>query len=228
MALTQPTSRGAAFRAGFRARIERPVAAVFMRTGLTPNALTLIGFGISVVGAWLASSQLWFLAGLIAAFGAVFDLFDGALARATGKSSKLGAFLDSTFDRAGEAVVYIGIALGLTALDPDRAGQAVFASTAAMAAAFMVSYSRAKSESLGFSSGTGMANIGFAPREVRTVLLSLGLIVAGLIPSPDVSTRWLVIVGTLGLIAVLATLTTIQRILFVYNQSRSINQEVQK
>jgi hypothetical protein len=109
-----------------------------------------------------------------------------------------------------------------------------------MAAAFMVSYSRAKSESLGFSSGTGMANVGFAPREVRTVLLSLGLVIAGVIPATDVDTRWLVLVGTLGLIAVLATLTTIQRILFVYNQARSTtqststlptqatNQEVQK
>lgn len=216
------------FRSRVRASIEAPVAGFFGRLGLTPNALTLIGFGISVVGAYFAATQSWLLAGLIAAFGAVFDLFDGALARATGKSSKLGAFLDSTFDRAGEAVVYIGIAVGIIALDPSRAGQAIFATTAAMAAAFMVSYSRAKSESLGFSSGTGMANIGFAPREVRTVLLSLGLIIAGLIPSTDTNTRWLILVATLGLIAILATLTTIQQILFVYNQSKSTNQEVQK
>ena len=49
---------------------------------------------------------------LVLAFG-IFDLFDGTLARATGKATKLGAFLDSTFDRAGEAIVYLGIAAGL-------------------------------------------------------------------------------------------------------------------
>jgi len=213
-------SRGAAFRAAFRARIEGPVARVFIRTHLTPNMLTLIGFAIAVIGAWLAAIQLWLIAGVIVAFGAVFDLFDGALARATGKSSKLGAFLDSTFDRAGEAVVYIGIAVGLTIVTAagTSAVVAIGATVAAMGAAFMVSYIRAKSESLGFSSGTGMANIGLAPREVRTAILGLALIVAGLLPTSE-TTWWTVLVGALGLIAILATITTIQRILFVYQQS---------
>jgi phosphatidylglycerophosphate synthase len=222
------------FRSRFRASIEAPVAKVFVRTGLSPNALTLIGFGIAVVGAYFASAGSWLVAGIIVAFGAVFDLFDGALARATGKTSNLGAFMDSTFDRAGEAVVYIGIAIGLMAtLDTFGAGLA----TGAMAAAFMVSYTRAKSESLGFSSGTGMASVGFAPREVRTAILVLGLLL-GLVEqhsSFDVSlsvpsgqgvvfgsmTSPLLLDLALGLIAVLATVTTIQRILFVYNQSKS-------
>jgi phosphatidylglycerophosphate synthase len=233
MAATQPTSRGAAFRANFRARIEAPVAKVFIRTGLTPNALTLIGFGISFIGAWLAATQSWLLAGIVVALGAGFDLFDGALARATGKTSKLGAFMDSTFDRAGEAVVYVGVTVGVAlASEPERVTTAILAATAAMAASFMVSYARAKSESLGFSSGTGMANVGLAPREVRTVILSVGLVAAGLVPGGDPSTSWLILVGALGLIAILATLTTVQRILFVYRQSKSttesMNQEVQK
>ena len=101
------------FRTRVRSSIERPVAGIFGRLGLTPNALTLIGFGIAVIGAWLAAAQMWLVAGLVVAFGAIFDLFDGALARATNKVSKFGAFLDSTMDRAGEAVVYGGVALGL-------------------------------------------------------------------------------------------------------------------
>jgi CDP-diacylglycerol---glycerol-3-phosphate 3-phosphatidyltransferase len=239
MAATRPSSgsRGAAFRATFRERIEAPVAAVFIRTHLTPNMLTLIGFGIAVVGAYLAATQSWIAAGLVVGFGAAFDLFDGALARATGKSSKLGAFLDSTFDRAGEAVVYIGIAAG--AIRGDFEAGAVLAA-AAMAAAFMVSYTRAKSESLGFSSGSGLANVGLAPREVRSVILVVGLIVlnfAGPIGpwSFDCPTDQLVLCvapdayhagdivlgGTLGLLAILATVTTIQRILFVYRQAQS-------
>ena len=188
-------------------RIEEPVAKVFMRTGLTPNALTLIGFGIAVIGAALAVAQLWVVAGLVVGFGAAFDLFDGALARATNTTSKLGAFMDSVFDRAGEVVVYVGIVVALIRAN-QLDGAAIAA--AAMAAAVMVSYTRAKSESLGFSSGTGMANVGLAPREVRSVILMLGLIAAAI----DIR----ILIGALALIAILATLTTIQRILFVYRQ----------
>jgi CDP-diacylglycerol--glycerol-3-phosphate 3-phosphatidyltransferase len=201
---------GAALRASFRQRIEAPVAAIFVRTRLTPNMLTLIGFGIAVVGALLAAAQLWLVAGLVVGFGAAFDLFDGALARATGKSSKLGAFLDSTFDRAGEAIVYVGIVVGFIRLG-ETTGAALAA--AAMAAAFMVSYTRAKSESLGFTAGTGMANVGLAPREVRSAILVVGLIGAAF------DTRALI--GALALIAILAAVTTIQRILFVYHQAPS-------
>jgi CDP-diacylglycerol--glycerol-3-phosphate 3-phosphatidyltransferase len=201
---------GAALRASFRQRIEAPVAAIFVRTRLTPNMLTLIGFGIAVVGAFLAAAQLWLVAGLVVGFGAAFDLFDGALARATGTSSKLGAFLDSTFDRAGEAIVYVGIVVGFMRLG-ETTGAALAA--AAMAAAFMVSYTRAKSESLGFTAGTGMANVGLAPREVRSVILVVGLIGAAF------DAR--VLIGALALIAILATVTTIQRIVFVYHQAQS-------
>ena len=198
------------FRTRVRAGIERPVAAFFGRLGLTPNALTLIGFGIAVIGAYFAAAQSWLVAGLIVAFGALFDLFDGALARATNATSKFGAFMDSTFDRAGEAVVYIGlvVALGRVSL----IGGAEVAALA-MAASFMVSYTRAKSESLGFSSGSGMASVGLAPREVRTVILVVGLAAAA------IDVRWLI--GALALIAILATVTTIQRIYFVYQQSKS-------
>jgi len=232
------------FRARVRAGIEGPVAGVFGRLGLTPNALTLIGFGIAVVAAWFASQQFWLVAGLLVAFGAVFDLFDGALARATNKVSRFGAFMDSTFDRAGEAVVYIGIAFGLFA--PTFIGDArlsipynnvhtdagAFWAILAMASSFMVSYTRAKSESLGFASGTGMANIGLAPREVRMVILTIGLVVAGLGGALTANFGdtywWWTLVASLALITILATITTIQRILFVYRQSKSSNQEVQE
>jgi phosphatidylglycerophosphate synthase len=220
------------FRSRLRSTIEQPVARVFGRLGLTPNALTLIGFGIALVAALFAALQAWLIAGLLVAFGAVFDLFDGALARATNKTSRFGAFLDSTMDRAGEAVVYIGVGIGLFTLSTSGTVAAVVA----MAAAFLVSYTRAKSESLGFSSGDGMASVGLAPREVRTAILVIGLLATGLLPPPHpiycfiapcpqpLGPVWLLI-GALALIAVLATITTIQRILFVYRQSKSSEQE---
>jgi CDP-diacylglycerol---glycerol-3-phosphate 3-phosphatidyltransferase len=212
-----------------------PIATGLGRLGLTPNALTVIGFVGTCVAAWAAASQLWLLAGiLVLAFG-IFDLFDGTLARATGRASKLGAFLDSTFDRAGEGIVYLGIAVG-SVLAGFELGALLAAS--AMAAAFMVSYTRAKSESLGFTPGTGMANIGIAPREVRILILAAALVVADLaggiaepllyletidlpfgITIDAIRGREYLTLG-LALITILATLTTIQRILHVRAQSR--------
>jgi phosphatidylglycerophosphate synthase len=190
-----------------------PIALAFGRMGLTPNALTVIGFGIAVVAGFAASQQAWLAAGLLVIFGGVFDLFDGALARATNKVSRLGAFLDSVFDRAGEALLYIGIAIGTLIAGHERG--AVLAATA-MAASFMVSYVRAKSESLGFTPGTGMANVGVAPREVRLVLLTLGLLAGG-VSSAVLSEQILDV--TLALITILATITTIQRIVHVTRQN---------
>lgn len=191
-----------------------PIAVGLGRLGLTPNALTLIGFGIACVAAVLAGAQLWLPAGLLVLFGGVFDLFDGALARATNKVSTLGAFMDSVFDRWGEGVVYVGIVWGANAAGwTDGA----FLAAAAMASAFMVSYARAKSESLGFTPGTGMANVGLAPREVRIVILTAGLVLAGLWSTTALGVA-------LGLIAVLATVTTIQRILVTINQARTSEQ----
>ncbi len=226
-----------------RARVRdlaTPVARGLGRLGLTPNALTVIGFLGTCLAGFAAASQWWLATGvLVLAFG-IFDLFDGTLARATGRATRLGAFLDSTFDRAGEAIVYIGIAAGSLAAGFEPG--AVLAASA-MAAAFMVSYTRAKAESLGFTSGSGLASIGLAPREVRIALLAAGLIlttVAGafVVPPPCSETApgvqsciyvfysslpltgSLILATTLGVITALATMTSIQRILHVRAQSR--------
>jgi phosphatidylglycerophosphate synthase len=207
-----------------RARVRglmTPIAVGLGRLGLTPNALTLIGFGIAIIAAGLAVAHLWLPAGLLVVFGGVFDLFDGALARATGKASTFGAFMDSTFDRWGEAIVYIGVIWGAMTLDIDLA---VVLGAAAMGSAFMVSYTRAKSESLGFAPGTGMANVGLAPREIRIVILTIGLVLAGLLPATAdgaaTPPNAIALELALGLIAVLATITTIQRIVVTWNQAR--------
>ncbi len=219
-----------------------PVALGLGRLGLTPNALTVIGFLIACVAAVAAASQAWLVAGVLVFVGALFDLFDGALARATGKASKLGAFMDSAFDRAGEAIVYVGIIAGAghafwSFWGRNEVGDLSLLAAAAMAASFMVSYTRAKSESLGFSTGTGMANVGLAPREVRIVILTVGLILTGiggglcttgdctfftsetpLGPRHD-GTDFLA--AALALIAILATVTTIQRIVHTIHQAAS-------
>src|SRR5687767_13706989 len=131
-----------------------PLALAMGRAGLTPDALTLIGFGITVIGAVLLTQQLWLAGGLVVFAGGVFDMFDGTLARATGRVSRLGAFMDSVFDKMGEIAVFLGILLGVQVswlrLPIGEGFQILpFLTAAAMGAAFMVSYTRAKSESLG-------------------------------------------------------------------------------
>ena len=229
---------GSLVSAELRARVRGiavPIAMGLGRLGLTPNALTLIGFGIAVVAAFAAAQQAWIAAGLLVIFGGVFDLFDGALARATNKVSRLGAFMDSVFDRWGEAVVYVGIAIGALAGSFELG--AILAATA-MGSAFMVSYTRAKSESLGFTPGTGMASVGVAPREVRLVLLTLGLLLTGAfggVQGVDCGALFCVsseqgagavpLAAALALITGLATITTIQRIVHVVRQSASEEHE---
>lgn len=223
-------------RARFKKAFE-PIALGMGRLGLTPDALTLIGFGITVVGALLIAVEVWVVGALVILFGGVFDMFDGTLARATGKVSKLGAFMDSVFDRWGEAIVYIAIIVA----GSGAAGSSSIAVLAgiAMAAAFMVSYTRAKSEGLGFTAGAGMAAVGIMPREVRLIILSFGLILTGIEGTADpllqleivtlpggielilpwAGERWLAI--ALAIITVGSTITVLQRILHVRNQAKS-------
>ena len=191
--------------------IATPVALAMGRVGLTPNALTLIGFAGTCVAAIAAGLQAWTIAGVLVLMFGVFDMFDGTLARATGTASKLGAFMDSVFDRWGEGIAYVGIVAGCAAAGYQ---EGTILAAAAMASAFMVSYARAKSEGLGFTEGTGMAAVGLAPREVRLVILTVGLLWTGL-----AGELW-PLAASLGLITILATITVIQRILHVVNQNR--------
>jgi phosphatidylglycerophosphate synthase len=219
-----------------------PIAIGLGRLGLSPNALTVIGFLIACAAAVAAGLQAWLVGGVLVIVGGVFDLFDGALARATNRVSKVGGFLDATFDRWGEGVVYLGIAVGCLAAAFDLG--AVLAMTA-MSSAFMVSYTRARAESFGFSPGRGMANVGLAPREIRLVILTAGLVLAGIAGTPAAKVmgtvvldaapiRWSLPFGaevaapqdgqiwlfwSLLLIAVLATITTIQRIVATLRQA---------
>jgi CDP-diacylglycerol--glycerol-3-phosphate 3-phosphatidyltransferase len=210
-----------------------PIALGMGRLGLTPDGLTLIGFGITVVGAVLLAGQQWLIGGIVVFLGGVFDMFDGTLARATGKVSKLGAFMDSVFDRWGEAIVYVGIVIGASRAHFELGA---WLAAAALASAFMVSYVRAKSEGLGFSEGTGMAAVGIMPREIRLVVLTIGLvgaaILGGVMPvemmgenaglgtSVDATGSFFLLLA-LGIIAVGSTITVVQRILHVRSQAKS-------
>jgi CDP-diacylglycerol--glycerol-3-phosphate 3-phosphatidyltransferase len=194
-------------------KIFEPIALAMGRIGLTPNGLTLIGFAITAVGAVLTGAQAWVIGGIVVFVGGVFDMFDGTLARATGKASKFGAFMDSTFDKLGEILVFIGC---IAALGNSNVGTVpILVAAGAMGASIMVSYTRAKSDALGYSSGMGLAAVGIMPREIRLVIISLGIVLTG--TSIGISA----LEFALGIILVGAVITVIQRILHVRSQARS-------
>lgn len=192
--------------------VARPVALGLGRLGLTPNALTVIGFLGTCVAAVAAASQWWLAAGVLTIVFGIFDMFDGALARATGKTSQFGAFLDSTLDRTGESLVLAGVAYGAAV-----AGQPVIAglAAAAIALASVVTYARAKAEVIGIR-----GDVGVAPRPERLVILAFGLGLAALpwTAASDAGrgSAWLAV--ALALIVVLSGITVVQRILFVRRQ----------
>lgn len=209
-----------------RARIRGlavPVALALGRLGLTPNALTLIGFVGTGFAALAAAQQQWLLAGALVIVFGIFDLFDGALARATGTVSAFGAFLDSTLDRWGENLVYAGIGYGAAAAGFQ---EGVALAGLALASSSVVTYTRARAEAVGLH-----GEVGIAPRPERLVVLALGLTIAGLQggiggavgggrPGYGLTggQTWLGL--ALGVIFVLSTITVIQRIWHVRAQAR--------
>ena len=217
---------------GLRERVRGlaiPVAMAFGRLGLTPNALSVIGFVGTCVAAWAAATGSWTIAGiLVIAFG-VFDLFDGALARATGTASKFGAFLDSTLDRTGESLVLAGVAYACAiAYYPLGVALAVLA----LALVPIVTYTRAKAEALHLH-----GEVGFAPRPERLVVLSAGLLIGGLtggvtgsgllsLPPPE-SGGNLAISVALSILVITSTVTVFQRIIHVRRQLDTQQQENQ-
>jgi CDP-diacylglycerol---glycerol-3-phosphate 3-phosphatidyltransferase len=139
---------------------------------LTPNAISLTGFALCVLAAVLVWEDQYVLGGIAFVIGSVCDMLDGRYARASGKGTPFGAFLDSTLDRIEEGVVLTAVAANFSEAGDDLAVAAV---VVAVIASLMVSYTRARAEALGVE-----CKVGIADRPVRVVILSAGLILADL------------------------------------------------
>ena len=137
---------------------------------LTPNAISLTGFALCLVAAVLVWEDEYLLGGIAFAIGSICDTLDGRYARASGKGTPFGAFLDSTLDRVEEGVVLTAVAANFSQAGDDVAVAAV---VVAVIASLMVSYTRARAEALGVE-----CKVGIADRAVRVVILSAGLILA--------------------------------------------------
>jgi CDP-diacylglycerol--glycerol-3-phosphate 3-phosphatidyltransferase len=202
-------TRAAALKQGYtvgaRGLASRSVTGL-ARTRVTPNALTVSGvtlcFAASVIVLFEGRSEILFywLAALVFVIGSLLDILDGALARAGGKSTPFGAFLDSTTDRVSEGFMLTALAYVLATHHHPIFVAVVMA---AVAGSFLVSYTRAKAEALGLR-----GDVGIGSRAERVVVITAGLVLA----------PWGVLPWALVLLACTAWITVVQRVLHVRKQ----------
>jgi CDP-diacylglycerol--glycerol-3-phosphate 3-phosphatidyltransferase len=194
----------------FFSRVMRPIAALLVRAGVSPDVVTLIGTAGVIAGALWLYPQGQFFWGTMWITGFVFaDMIDGNMARITQRSSIWGAYLDSTMDRFGDAAIFAGLAMWWAGGGHNRALCALAIYN--LAAGSLVSYTRARAESLDMQGTVGMAER--ADRLVA-VLVATGFNGIGV---PYVLTVALVLVG------LASTVTYTQRILFVRKQALDID-----
>jgi CDP-diacylglycerol--glycerol-3-phosphate 3-phosphatidyltransferase len=176
-----------------------PVAGALIKLGLTPNAMTGLGFALSVAGAFAASQGQMPLAGVLLLIAGPFDALDGTMARLLGQPTKFGAFTDSVTDRWSEMLVFLGLLYYYLQHGDSLACILVFAATMG---SVMVSYTKARAEALGFD-----CNVGVLTRMERYIVLAPALVLN-------------VPLVALWLVAILANVTAIQRALYVRSQAR--------
>ena len=186
----------ASLRQALNAYIEQPVARALARLGVSPNAVTFAGLVGAGISAYLISEGIFWAGGIVMLLAGILDLFDGALARATGQDSDFGALLDSVIDRVSEIVVLLGLLLFYTRSGSVEGSVLVYL---AVGGSIMVSYLRARSEGLGID-----CKVGIMTRPERVAALGFGLIIGQWLPN--------VVLTVLGAIAALTILTTAQRL----------------
>ena len=188
------------FRAGVD-KVTKPVAGVLRATGLAPDHLTALGLVLAVPAAWaIATGRLGLGLGLLIG-SAVPDLLDGALAKASGRASVRGAFFDSVADRVTDALVLSALAWYL---EDTHRGHIFMLPVAVLGVSLLVSYERAKAESLGFTAKGGLME-----RAERIIVLCATLAFS------------VIMIPLLWLMLALTAATAIQRFVTVWRQANA-------
>ena len=190
------------FDGNFRKGVDRvldPVGVALSRIGISANALTGLGIIIAGIGSVLIGQGRLFLGFIFLILTGLPDALDGAVAKASGTSSVRGAFLDSVSDRVTDILLFCGIAWYLASNEP---GRIMMLPVAVMGAAMLISYQRAKAESLGFD-----AKGGIMERAERFIVLALGLLISD------------ILIPVLWVMLVLTIITAIQRFIKVWKQA---------
>jgi len=188
----------------------RPIIDAMVRRRVHPNLLSTIGFLVTMSSAFAFGLNHIRTAGVLILLGGVFDLFDGRVARATGLASNFGAFYDSTLDRISEIAVYVGLLSLYNDYHPELGDVGtIYAIMLAMAGSLMISYTRARAEALGID-----CKVGLMQRGERVVMIGLAALLFG--GSESGLALRIVIIA----VAILANLTAIHRIIWVYQHTR--------
>jgi CDP-diacylglycerol--glycerol-3-phosphate 3-phosphatidyltransferase len=183
-------------------RVVDPIGAGLSRMGVSANALTVLGVLAAAGSAVLVGNGRLRLGALVLVIAAVPDLLDGAVAKAAGPTSIRGAFLDSTADRVTDSVLLGGVVWWFAA---DGRGTMTLLPVAVMALSWLISYQRAKAESLGLDAKGGLME-----RAERIVALTVGLAVPSLLDA------------VLWLMLVLTAITAVQRFVKVWRQATAL------
>jgi CDP-diacylglycerol---glycerol-3-phosphate 3-phosphatidyltransferase len=187
-----------------------PIARRLHASGVSANAVTVVGFLITVGGAALLAAGQPGAGLLVLLLGTLSDTLDGQVARAAGGGTRFGAFLDSTLDRLSDAALAIAaVQLGVSMSDDfdpffvtwGTADMLYWSGLLLLISSFLVSYIRAKAESLGEG-----ASVGLAPREARIAIYLIGVAAWAVTGNPQL------FAAAVALAALLATITVIQRL----------------
>ena len=178
----------------------RHVVSGLAATGITPNMFTFLALVVNSLAAVLFAMGRFHKAAAVLFLAGFLDMADGQVARRVGRVTAFGAFLDSTLDRYSDLALYMGLVVYYTLI-----GRTFYMALAgvAMASSFMVSYSRARAESL-----IPSCKVGFMERPERLVLLIIGGAFAKMAP-------------VLWVIAVVSTITVIHRVVYTRQELRA-------
>ncbi len=167
------------------------VIAPVARTGVTPNALTVVGLLLNLVAGAVLGSGEWLLGGVLVLVAGAFDMFDGALARVLNQRTDFGAFLDSTLDRYSEVAVLIGVQVGFLHSDAVASYRlaGIALGGAILANSLMISYARARAEGLRLD-----CEVGLFQRPERVIAVGIATMLP---PAMMMACLALIAVGTL-------------------------------
>ena len=181
-------------------RITNPIVGILSKSGITPNALTLINLALNIVAAYVIAINHLVLGGVLVLVSGLFDLLDGALARFTKQTTKFGAILDSTVDRISEAAILCGLLI----LYLGRGGKLeIVLIFAVLIGSFLVSYVRARAEGLGWQ-----CQVGLFTRAERVIVLAIGLLINQIFIA-------------LCVLVAFVFITVVQRLVYLWKQGKT-------
>jgi len=177
---------------------DAPLGSIARKISVSPNVLSLTGFFLTLIAALIIPRNIK-LGGVCILFAGIFDMLDGIVARANGKVTKFGAFLDSVLDRYSDAFLFLSLAYYL-ATQGSHTGS--FLSIGTLVGAFLISYARARAEGLGESCHNGIME-----RPERIILLIFATLSGWIIP-------------VLWIMLVLTHITVVQRMYHVWKKMK--------